>query len=89
MTVSAQGSLLDLIPPAETCVTCGAERPADYTRALWLEPVSGECLECNHATLHQILHGPDREAAWQRHIGVIGREREARQAAKAARKAAR
>lgn len=55
------------------CATCGATRPDGYNRPLWLEPVSLECLECNHATLTEITEAEqagDRrryEAAWQRH----------------------
>lgn len=55
------------------CRTCGATRPDGYPRALFLEPVSFECHECNHATVAEILRAGqagDRAAfdvAWSRH----------------------
>lgn len=55
------------------CRTCGATRPDGYPRAMFLEPVSGECHECNHATLDEIMRAVragDRAAydeAWARH----------------------
>lgn len=55
------------------CGNCGAVRPDDYTGHMFLEPVSGECHECNMATLAEIIRAGqagDRaayEAAWARH----------------------
>jgi len=56
------------------CKTCGAMRPDGCVRAVFLEPVSLECLDCNHATLAEIFatRAVDRdrhEAAWRRHLG--------------------
>jgi hypothetical protein len=55
------------------CKTCGATRPAGYAREMFVEPVSGECADCNRATLSEIFRAgqaADREAydrAWARH----------------------
>jgi hypothetical protein len=51
---------LDLFAEAERCKTCGTERPANHPRVLFLEPVSGECFDCNHATVDEILRGPEQ-----------------------------
>lgn len=62
----------------DTCGTCGTKRPDDFAGALWLEPVSGECFECNHKTLAEMFHGDPqaRTAAWARHHrGVSSRKR--------------
>ena len=59
----------------ERCATCRTERPADYPRKLWLEPVSGECSDCNMATLREIFttgsagQWAEHVAAWTRHLG--------------------
>ena len=59
--------------PAEKCKTCGAVRPADYPRRLFLEPVSSECDNCNRATIDEIFRAtmardqPAIDAAWTRH----------------------
>ena len=51
----------------------GATRPDDYPHAIFLEPVSQECLDCNHATLAEIIGAglagdlAAYEAAWARH----------------------
>lgn len=72
------GTQLDMLAPAaprERCATCRSERPEDYQRKMWLEPVSGECPGCNHATLLEIVttgRRGDRAgfvAAWTRHYG--------------------
>lgn len=61
------------IARAEQCITCGTPRPENYPRALFLEPVSAECLDCNHATLAEIMRASrerDQTAlsvAWARH----------------------
>lgn len=79
-------ALFDLpTPPRHDCVhdgpckTCGATRPADYRRHMFLEPVSGECLDCNHRTLAEILQGirerRDVSAAWSRHYPPGARTR--------------
>jgi len=55
------------------CVTCGAEPPPGFAGS-WLEPVSGECLDCNHVTVAEIMQtgrSADRAghaAAWRRHL---------------------
>jgi hypothetical protein len=55
------------------CRTCGATRPDDYPRAMFLEPVSGECFDCNHATIAEMFRAgragdqTTYSAAWKRH----------------------
>jgi hypothetical protein len=73
-----QPSLFDA-GPAHDCVrngpckTCGATRPVDYPRYMFLEPVSLECHDCNRATLAEIFRaglagdGEAYERAWDRH----------------------
>ena len=56
---------------AGPCSTCGATRPDDYDRHLFLEPVSGECHECNGRTLVEMMRpvSPEQRAeAIQRHL---------------------
>lgn len=68
-----QSTLFDDAPPTERCVTCGAARPDDHPKAFWLEPVSGECFDCNHRTVGEILQAARERrwdsynAAWERH----------------------
>lgn len=82
--MSDQPALFDLSPRctcSETCKTCGAQRPDDFTRYLFLEPVSGECPDCNHKTVMGILDAHRRrdKAAlselWLRHYPPKKRNR--------------
>ena len=61
--------------PLPVCRTCGATCPADHPKpAAWLEPVSRECLDCNHRTVAEVLAayraGDSRSmiAAYRRHL---------------------
>lgn len=81
-----QPTLFDLPAPKRhdcvtdgPCQTCGATRPDDFARHMFLEPVSMECHECNGKTLHEMLFGPDREAALARHHRGVTRREKAKQ----------
>lgn len=81
----SQPSLLDMLPGgAGGCATCGAPRPENFDRALWLEPVSGECFECNHRTVRDLLYGTaeEREAALVRHYRNMNTGRRRKRAAR-------
>lgn len=76
MTAIRQATIFDELPPPPVqCSTCGAEQ-ADASPK-HIEPVSGECNDCNHATVGEILagiaHGTDYGAALARHRGQLDR----------------
>jgi len=48
-----QPALFSIAPPPareQTCKTCGASGPGP----MFVEPVSGECVTCNHATIAEM-----------------------------------
>ncbi len=83
--MTSQLTLFDDPEPAgravgcDRCKTCGKTRPPGQP-GLFVEPVSQECFDCNHATLAEIFRAAQAgdqaaySAAWERHYpGKPGR----------------